>query len=66
MAKAKKNKLKLSGEALAFFQSVGSKGGKSRAKKHSAAQLSRWAKLGGRPPGSKKKKPEPESEAAVA
>ncbi len=63
---AKKDKLKLSGPALEFFQKVGSKGGRARAKRHSAAQLSRWAKLGGRPPGSKKKKPEPESEAAVA
>ncbi len=64
MAKEKKSKLKLTGPALEFFQQVGKKGGLNRAKKHSAKQLSAWAKLGGRPPGSKKKKPEPE--AAVA
>lgn len=42
-------KLKLSGDTLKFFQKVGRKGGKSRAKKHSPKQLREWARLGGRP-----------------
>jgi hypothetical protein len=32
-----------------FLKKIGSKGGKSRAKKHGKAALSRWGKLGGRP-----------------
>jgi hypothetical protein len=44
-----KKKTKLSGSALRFFQKVGRKGGKSRAKKHSPEQLRKWAALGGRP-----------------
>lgn len=32
----------------------GAKGGKRRAKKHTAKELSKWAKLGGRPPSSPK------------
>lgn len=51
-----KHKLKLTGQAAAFFKKVGSKGGKARAKKHSRKQLSAWAKKGGRPVGSGKKK----------
>jgi hypothetical protein len=41
-----------------YLAKIGSKGGKGRAKRHSKAQLSKWAKLGGRPPkseGSKKR-----------
>jgi hypothetical protein len=45
-----KERLKLTGEALKFFKRVGSKGGKSRAKKYSAKQRRKWARLGGRPP----------------
>jgi hypothetical protein len=36
-----------------YLARIGSKGGKARAAKHSKATLSRWAKLGGRPPKSK-------------
>lgn len=32
-----------------YFKIAGSKGGKSRAKKHSKKQLSEWSKKGGRP-----------------
>ena len=39
-----------------FLTEAGRKGGKARAAKHSKAQLSKWAKLGGRPP--KREKPE--------
>jgi len=32
-----------------YLASIGSKGGKARAARHSKAELSKWAKLGGRP-----------------
>jgi hypothetical protein len=38
-----------------FLIEAGRKGGKARAAKHSKAQLSKWAKLGGRPPKEGKK-----------
>lgn len=49
----KKNKEKTIKEYLA---SIGSKGGKARAAKHSKETLAKWAKLGGRPPKKGKKK----------
>jgi hypothetical protein len=33
-----------------YLASIGRKGGKARAARHSKAMLSKWAKLGGRPP----------------
>jgi len=33
-----------------YLAGIGSKGGKARAERHSKAELSKWAKLGGRPP----------------
>jgi hypothetical protein len=36
-----------------YLTEIGSKGGKERAKRHSKAQLRKWAKLGGRPPKAK-------------
>lgn len=33
-----------------YLAEIGSKGGKARAANHSKSQLSKWAKLGGRPP----------------
>ena len=42
-------------EVMEYFRKTGAMGGKSRAKKHSKEQLSKWAKLGGRPKGSGKK-----------
>ena len=36
-----------------YLAEIGSKGGKARAERHSKAELSKWAKLGGRPPKSK-------------
>ncbi len=33
-----------------YLAKIGRKGGKSRAKKYDKVTLSRWAKLGGRPP----------------
>jgi hypothetical protein len=43
-------------DVLEYFRKTGAAGGKSRAEKHSKKQLSEWAKLGGRPKGSGKKK----------
>ena len=37
-----------------FLVQAGRKGGKARAKKYDKSTLSRWAKLGGRPPKVKK------------
>jgi hypothetical protein len=38
-----------------YLASIGRKGGNARAARHSKAQLSKWAKLGGRPPMAGKK-----------
>jgi hypothetical protein len=38
-----------------FLTEAGRKGGRARAAKHGKAQLSKWAKLGGRPPKEGKK-----------
>lgn len=43
-------------DVLDYFRKTGAIGGKARAEKHSKKQLSAWAKLGGRPKGSGKKK----------
>ena len=45
---------KLPEEVLKFFQKTGAEGGKARAQRHSAEELSAWAKKGGRPKGSVK------------
>lgn len=37
-----------------FLAEIGRKGGKARARKYNKATLSKWAKLGGRPPRVKK------------
>ncbi len=39
-----------------FLAQIGRKGGKARAAKHDKATLSKWAKLGGRPPKKDKTK----------
>jgi hypothetical protein len=49
-------KIRIPEDAMEYFRMTGSIGGKTRAKKHSKAQLSAWAKLGGRPKGSGKKR----------
>ena len=36
-----------------YLASIGSKGGKARAAKHDKTTLSKWGKLGGRPPKKK-------------
>lgn len=38
---------------MEYFRKTGSIGGKARAKKYTKEQLSEWAKLGGRPRGSR-------------
>ena len=42
-------------DVLEYFRKEGAKGGKARAKRHTPEELSRWAKLGGRPKGNGKK-----------
>jgi hypothetical protein len=41
---------------MEYFRKTGAMGGKARAERHSKEQLSKWAKLGGRPKGSGKKR----------
>ena len=48
-------KVKLPPEILKFFQKTGSEGGKARAERHTAEELRKWGKKGGRPKGSGKK-----------
>ena len=43
-------------DVMKYFRKTGAMGGKARAQKHSKKQLSEWAKLGGRPQGSGKKR----------
>ncbi len=38
-----------------YMANLGRKGGKSRAAKYDRRMLSRWGKLGGRPPNAKKR-----------
>jgi hypothetical protein len=40
---------------MEYFRKTGSIGGKTRAAKHSKAQLREWGRLGGRPKGSGKR-----------
>jgi general stress protein YciG len=47
--------VKLTKEALKFFQKTGAQGGRTRAKKHTQEELSAWGRKGGRPKGSGKK-----------
>lgn len=37
-----------------YLSGIGRKGGKARAARHGKATLSKWAKLGGRPPKKEK------------
>jgi hypothetical protein len=49
-------KLRIPDEVMEYFRKTGAIGGKTRAAKHTAKQLSEWGKMGGRPKGSGKKK----------
>lgn len=49
-------KIRIPDDVMEYFRSTGAQGGKTRAKNHSKEQLREWAKLGGRPKGSGKKK----------
>jgi hypothetical protein len=49
------NKLRIPDDVMEYFRKTGSMGGKARAEKYSKEQLSKWAKLGGRPKGGGKK-----------
>ncbi len=50
-------KLTIPDEVMDYFRKTGSMGGKARAAKHTAEQLSEWGRKGGRPKGSSKKQP---------
>ena len=41
---------------LQYFRTTGAIGGKARAERHTAEELTAWGKLGGRPKGSGKKR----------
>jgi hypothetical protein len=41
---------------LEFFRATGAMGGKARAERHTAEELTAWGKLGGRPKGSGKER----------
>lgn len=49
-------KARIPEDVMEYFRKTGAAGGKARAKKHTAKQLSEWGKMGGRPKGSGKKK----------
>ena len=48
-------KVKIPDAAMKYFRLTGAQGGKARAERHTAEELSRWGKMGGRPKGSGKK-----------
>ena len=50
-----KKKIKIPEAAMKYFQMTGAQGGKARASKHTADELSAWGRKGGRPKGSGKK-----------
>lgn len=50
------SKLRIPDDVMEYFRKTGSMGGKARAKNHTPEELSAWAKKGGRPKGSGKKK----------
>lgn len=49
------SKLRIPKDVMEYFRKTGSIGGKTRAKKHTSEELSRWGKLGGRPGSGKKR-----------
>jgi hypothetical protein len=49
-------KFRIPDDVMEYFRKTGAMGGKARAAKHSKNKLSEWAKLGGRPKGSGKKR----------
>lgn len=49
-------KVNIPEDVMEYFRMTGAMGGKTRAKKHSKEQLSKWGKKGGRPKGSGKKR----------
>ena len=49
-------KVRIPDEVLEFFRKAGSVGGKTRAAKHTKAELREWGKLGGRPRKTQTKK----------
>jgi hypothetical protein len=48
-------KMKIPADVMEYFRKTGAMGGKTRAKRHTPEELSKWGKMGGRPRGSGKK-----------
>lgn len=51
-----KKKTQVDTTARAYLAKIGSTGGKARAAEYNKETLSKWARLGGRPPKSKEKR----------
>jgi len=49
-------RIQIPDEVMKYFRLVGAEGGKARARRHTAKELSKWGKMGGRPKGSTKAK----------
>lgn len=49
-------KVRIPEDVMEYFRKTGAMGGKTRAKKHTPEELSKWGKMGGRPKGSSKKR----------
>jgi len=43
--------LRIPEHVMEYFRKTGAMGGKARARKHTAEELSAWGKMGGRPKG---------------
>ena len=52
------HRIELPEDVLKFFQRTGREGGLARKRNHSPEQLKAWARMGGRPKGSTKKRSE--------
>ena len=50
-------KTKVPKAVMKYFRAVGAEGGKARAARHTAKELSAWGRMGGRPKGRRKQKP---------
>jgi len=48
-------KLRIPPDVMEYFRKTGSIGGKTRAAKHTKAELRAWGRMGGRPKGSGKR-----------
>jgi hypothetical protein len=51
--------MRIPADVMRYFQKTGAMGGKARAERHTADELSAWGKMGGRPKGSGGKRAKP-------